>query len=160
MSRFDPGTFFGGEPRTIRALLVEDHPVFLAYVSGVLASNPAVHIVGRAQDGTQAIRSAVASNPDLVLLDIGLPGINGLEVARHILRSLPKCRIIFVTQEASAEFVEEAFAIGATGYVLKTQANEDLWPAIMNVCEGKAFLSSGLEQPARLNPDLQRLATI
>ena len=156
MVHSDPGSLFARDPRKIRALLVEDNPVFLAYVSGLLAREPAVHIIGRVQDGLDAIQSAAEMVPDLILLDIGLPLMNGLQVARHIRHTLPKCSIIFLTQEGSPEFVEEAFDAGATGYVLKTRVNEDLWPAVMNACEGRHYLISGLEQPAKFQSVVQR----
>jgi len=157
MVDLNPGSLFTTAPRKIRVLLVEDNSIFLAYVSRVLARDPAVHIVGRVQDGLDAIQSAAESAPDLVLLDIGLPRMNGLQVAKHILRGLPKCRIIFLTQESAPEFVEHAFEIGAAGYVLKTRANEDLWPAVLNVCEGNHFLSSGLERPTKFQSGILRL---
>lgn len=151
-----PGSSFAGDSHTIRVLLVEDNSIFLAYLSGMLARNPAVAILGHAQDGIQAVRSTFESKPDVVLLDIGLPRMNGIEVAKRITASVPTCKIIFLTQEGSPEFVEAAFEVGAAAYVLKTHANKDLWMAIVSVCEGRQFLSSGLKQPAKLGSGLQQ----
>lgn len=157
MVYLNPGSLFGKDPRKIRALLVEDNAIFLAYVSGLLARAPGFHIIGRVQDGLEAIQSATELVPDLILLDIGLPRMNGLQVARNILRTLPTCRIIFLTQEGSREFVEEAFDAGATGYVLKMWAHEDLWSAVVNVCQGRRYLGSGLEVPSKFQSVVQPL---
>ena len=127
----------------IRVLVVEDSRPFQAYVTDYLACKTGVRVVGRAQDGVQAIRCAQELNPDLILLDIGLPVINGMEVAKRILQFAPKCRIIFLTQESGHEFVEEAFSLGAVGYVLKTRINLDLWPTMVN-----AFAGTEWPQPA------------
>ena len=127
----------------IRVLVVEDSRPFQAYVTDYLACKTGVRVVGRAQDGVQAIRCAQELNPDLILLDIGLPVINGMEVAKRILQFAPKCRIIFLTQESGHEFVEEAFNLGAVGYVLKTRINLDLWPTVVN-----AFAGTEWPQPA------------
>jgi DNA-binding NarL/FixJ family response regulator len=158
MSHYGPGKSCAESPTRIRTLLVEDNPDFLAYASGLLARKPLVEIIGQARDGFQAVRRATQTAPDLVLLDIGLPMMNGLEVLKRILSNVSKCRIIFLTQEASPEFIEAAFEGGASGYILKTRATEDLWPAILSACEGRFFLGSGLEQPTSLRSGIRRFA--
>ena len=84
-------------------------------------------------------------HPDIILLDIGLPGINGLEAARQISKVASQAKIIFLTQETSAEVVEEALFLGAWGYVLKASAGSELGAAIEAVSRGQQFLSCGLE---------------
>jgi len=155
MVDLNPGSLLAKDPRKIRTLLVEDNGAFLDYVRGVLARNPAVHIIGQARDGLEAIQSATELIPDLILLDIGLPRMDGLQVARNVLHNVPKCRIIFLTQEGGADFVELAFEIGAAGYVLKTRANQDLWRAVIHVCEGRRYLGSGLEPPPKFQSVVQ-----
>ena len=157
MAYLNPGSLFAEDPRRIRALLVEDNAIFSAYVSGVLARDPRVHVVGQVRDGLEAIQRTTELLPDLILLDIGLPGMNGLQVARTILHSAPKCRIIFLTQEGAPEFVEDAFDAGAAGYVLKMRVNEDLWPAVLHVSAGRQYLGSGLELPGKFQSVIQSL---
>lgn len=157
MAYLNPGSLFAGDPRRIRALLVEDNAIFSAYVSGFLTRDPRVHVIGQVRDGLEAIQSTTELLPDVILLDIGLPRMNGLQVARTILHSVPKCRIIFLTQEGSPEFVEAAFDLGAAGYVLKTRVNEDLWPAVIHVCEGRQYLGSGLKMPGKFQSVIQSL---
>jgi len=130
-------------PFVIRVLVVEDSRPFQGYVCDLLARKTGIHVVGRAQDGVQAIQCAQELTPDLILLDIGLPLMNGIEVAKRVLRFAPKCRIIFLTQESGHEFVEEAFKLGAVGYILKTRINQDLWPTMVN-----AFAGTEWSQPA------------
>ena len=127
----------------IRVLVVEDSRPFQAYVTDYLACKTGLRVIGRAQDGLQAVQCAQELHPDLILLDIGLPLMNGIEVAKRVLRFAPNCRIIFLTQESCHEFVEEAFNLGAAGYVLKTRVNQDLWPTIVN-----AFAGTEWTQPA------------
>ena len=135
-------------PSHISVLLVEDSPAFQAYVARLLDFSQDIEVVARAQDGVQAVRYAQEFKPDLILLDIGLPLLNGIEVAKRVLQFAPDSKIIFLTQESSHEFVEEAFNGGAAGYVLKMRLNSDLWPAIASVREGKQFVSPGLRRPA------------
>jgi len=91
----------------------------------------------------EAVRKAEELRPDLILLDIGLPEINGIEAARRIRGLVPESKIIFSTQESSAETIQEAMRLGAWGYVFKIHANVDLLVAIDAVLLGKRFVSSG-----------------
>lgn len=84
-------------------------------------------------------------NPDLILMDIGLPTLNGMEAAGQIRQSLPQARIVFLTQETSAEVVEEALCLRALGYVHKARVTDDLFPAMAAVLRGERFVSSGLD---------------
>jgi DNA-binding NarL/FixJ family response regulator len=87
--------------------------------------------------------------PDLILLDIGLPSMNGIEAARRIRKLSPKSKILFVSQESSADLVQEALALGALGYVVKTDAGKELLTAVKAVVQGKQYLSSGLSSQNR-----------
>ncbi|MGA7292924.1 MAG: response regulator transcription factor [Terriglobales bacterium] len=89
-------------------------------------------------------RAAQALNPDLILLDIGLPTLNGIEGARQIHKLVPESKIIFVSQESSPDVVQETLSLGARGYVLKTRAASDLLAAVDAVLAGKQFVSDGL----------------
>ncbi len=93
-------------------------------------------------DGLEAVRKACELRPDLILLDIGLPRLNGIEAARQIRTLVPESKIIFLTQESSAEVVEEALRLGACGYVKKLKAAKDLLAAVQAVVSGNQFVSS------------------
>jgi len=125
----------------IRVLLVDDHEPFRRYVSSMLQEQTNIQIMGEAEDGLQAVRQAKDLQPDLILLDIGLPGINGIEVARQIGGIARKARIIFLTQESSPEVVQEAFDLGAWGYITKAQAGAELLPAVQVVSRGERFFN-------------------
>jgi len=104
--------------------------------------------LGEAENGLVALQKCVETQPDLVLLDIGLPELNGMQVARIIQKLVPSCRIIFLTQENSSEIVEEAFKLGAAGYVVKSRAVNDLIPAMVAARNGRCFIGSGVEHSA------------
>jgi DNA-binding NarL/FixJ family response regulator len=103
-----------------------------------------LQIVAEVSDGLEAIQQAEELKPDLILLDIGLPTLNGIEAAREIRKLAPESKIIFVTQESLADVVQEALSMGVLGYVLKAQAGTDLIAAVEAVIEGRQFLSSSL----------------
>ncbi len=102
-------------------------------------------MISEVGDGLQAVEKTQELSPDLILLDIGLPSLNGIEAARQILKFVPQSKIIFLTQETSAELVREALNVGACGYVVKSRAVSDLLGAIEAALQGKRFISSGLD---------------
>jgi len=111
---------------------------------------PEVQIVGQGSDGMEAIEKAQELQPDLVLLDIGLPKLDGIKAALRIRECAPKTRILFFTENSSADIAEEAMRTGADGYVVKAGAAQELLPAVEAVLQGKRFLSSllgGNNQP-------------
>jgi DNA-binding NarL/FixJ family response regulator len=129
----------------IRVLLVEDHEMFRRFICSKIQQQTNFQIIGELEDGLQAVEQAEALQPDVILLDIGLPRLDGITAARRIRNVAPKAKIIFVTQESSEEVVEEAFDLGAWGYVLKAQTETELVAAIDAVSNGQRFLGSGLE---------------
>jgi DNA-binding NarL/FixJ family response regulator len=100
-------------------------------------------VVSEVSDGLEAVRKAEELQPDLVVLDIGLPGINGLEAARRIHKSCPASKILFLSLESDTNVVQESLRVGALGYVDKKKAEVDLLAAVQAVCEGRRFVSSG-----------------
>ena len=131
-------------PSTVRFLVVDDYEPFRRLVRSILGRKPALQIVGEACDGQEAVRKAEELKPDFILLDIGLPTLNGIEAARQIRKLSPESKIIFLTQESAAEVVQEAVELGARGYVLKTQAGSGLLAAVDAVLEGRQFFKNGL----------------
>jgi DNA-binding NarL/FixJ family response regulator len=125
----------------VRVLVVEDHEPFRRFICSTLGSRPALQIVCALSDGLEAVQKAEELEPDLILLDIGLPGLNGIEAARRIRRHSAKPKILFVSQESSADIVQEALYIGALGYVIKAHAALELLPAVDAVLRGDQFVS-------------------
>jgi DNA-binding NarL/FixJ family response regulator len=132
------------ERSIVRILLVDDYEPFRRFVRSTLRKRPSLQIVAEVSDGLEAIQQAEELKPDLILLDIGLPTLNGIEAAREIRKLAPESKIIFVTQESLADVVQEALSMGVLGYVLKAQAGTDLIAAVEAVIEGRQFLSSSL----------------
>jgi DNA-binding NarL/FixJ family response regulator len=118
---------------TVRVLVVEDFAALRQVICLKLEKRLGLQVVGEAADGLEAVQKAVELKPDLVLMDIGLPSLNGIEAARQIRKLVPECRIIFLTQDSSQEMVQETLRIGAQGYVVKTNAARELFPTIEKV---------------------------
>ena len=131
----------------LRVLVVEDFAPFSQCICSTLAERLDVQVIGKASDGLEAVHRAEELKPDLILLDIGLPTLNGIEAARQIRQLCPESRIIFVSQESDADIVQEALSFGALGYVLKPMARGELLTAIKAVCDGRPFVGGGLSVP-------------
>ena len=127
-----------------RILVVDDFPPFRGWASSVLQDEPALLVIAYAADGIEAVQKAEELRPGLIILDVGLPKLNGMEAARLILKASPACKIIFLSQECSADIVSEAIRLGASGYVVKAHAAKELLKAIRAVLEGKRYVSKGL----------------
>jgi DNA-binding NarL/FixJ family response regulator len=112
-----------------RILVVEDFAPFRKFIRSTLATRPGLQVAGEAVDGLEAVQKAADLKPDLILLDIGLPTLNGLECARRIRMLAPQSKIIFLSQESCVDVVREALTL-ACGYVLKTRATSELLTAI------------------------------
>jgi DNA-binding NarL/FixJ family response regulator len=132
-----------------RVLVVEDHEPYRRVLCELLQQRGDLLIVGEAADGLDAIRQAETLRPDVVMLDIGLPTLNGIEVARRIRANVPNAKLMFVTNESSLEVVEQAFSKGAHGYVYKPRAHRDVLPVLEAIIRGGRFVSGGLERIAR-----------
>ncbi len=130
---------------SIRILVADDFGPWRSSVRHILAKRRDLQVVGEAADGLEAVQRAEELQPDLILLDLSMPDLNGIEAARRIFRVTPKSMILFVSQERSAAIAREALNTGAHGYVIKTDANSELLCAIAAVLQGKRFMSSQLE---------------
>jgi DNA-binding NarL/FixJ family response regulator len=128
----------------VRILLVDDFVPWHRTVTMLLKANTALQVVSTATNGLEAIRKAQELQPDLVLLDIGLPGITGIEAAEQILKVSPRSKIIFLTENDCDMIQEKALSTGACGYVLKSSAVYHLLPAVEAVIQGKQVMGAEL----------------
>src|SRR5208337_1270379 len=134
-------TEFPGEP-SVRVLLVDDCEPFRHFVRSMLGKRSEFQVVGETSDGLEAVHKAEELQPDLILMDLGLPSLNGIEATRRIRKLAPTSKVLFVSQVSSADVVEEAFRSGASGYVVKDLAGRDLLVAVEAVLQGRRFVSS------------------
>jgi len=116
--------------------------MFRQFVVELLGKRPELQVVGEASDGPEALQKAVELRPDLILLDISLPSLNGIEVARQMRSLVSESKIIFLTQEFSSDVVQEALSLGAWGYVTKNMVLADLFAAVETVLAGMTFVSN------------------
>jgi DNA-binding NarL/FixJ family response regulator len=124
-----------------RTLIVEDHNLLRQGLRSMVSGLPDFEVVGEAREGKEAIRQALALQPDLILMDLSMPGMNGIEATAQIKRRLPQIRIIALTAFKSDEYVREALRAGADGYVMKDASYDELLIALRSVMTGKTFLS-------------------
>jgi DNA-binding NarL/FixJ family response regulator len=129
---------------SVRVLVVDDFELFRRFICSTLGKRQDLQVICEASDGPEAVQKAGELKPDLILLDIGLPTLNGIEAARKIRKLAPESKIIFVSQESSTDLVQEAISLGALGYVGKTSAGSDLLAAVEAVLENRQFVSGGL----------------
>ncbi len=125
----------------IRLLLADDHTLFRKGLASLLEKEPGFEVIGEAQDGAEAIRKAQADKPDLVLMDIHMPGLNGLEATRQITNALPATRVVMLTISEEDKDLFEAIKCGAHGYLSKKVEPEKLRELIEGVFRGEAPLS-------------------
>ena len=124
-----------------RVLVVDDYQPWLRFIRSMLQEAWELQVMAEASDGREAVQKAVQLQPDLILLDIGLPTLNGIEVARQIRKHNPDAKILFVSEQRSQDVIREAMRTGS-GYVIKSYAPRELLPAIKTVLEGGRFVSS------------------
>ena len=129
---------------SIRVLVVDDYEPWRRFTCTTLMKQPELQVIGEVSDGLEAVQEAKELQPDLILLDIGLPTLNGIEAARRIREVSPASKILFVSENRSPDLAEGALSNGASGYVVKSDAAGELLPAIKAVLEGKRFVSASL----------------
>ena len=128
----------------LRILIVDDSEIIRRGVCTLLSGDPDLRVVCVARDGLEAVEQAQSEKPDVIVLDIGLPRLNGIEAARRIRKVSPNSKILFFSHYDSWAGAREALNTGAAGYVVKSDATRDLITGIHTVCEGKHFVSSSL----------------
>lgn len=131
---------------TIRIVLAEDHALVRAGICALLRQLPDMEVVGEAGDGRAALAMIEALQPDVVLLDIGMPEMNGLDVAAHVARQFPQVRRIMLSMHANEEYVWQALQAGASGYLLKDAGTAELELAIRAVMRGDTYLSPAVSR--------------
>lgn len=130
--------------KPVRMLIADDQRPIREWVRSKLCSSARFEIVAEAGDGYETVAKAEALNPDVVLLDIGMPGLNGIETATLLRSVVPQAKIIFLSQNADPDVIRKALNDGARGFVLKCKAESDLLPAIHTVLLGETFSSDVL----------------
>ena len=138
--------------RTIRVLLADDHTLMLGGIHKILSTK--VDLVGSVRDGRALVKAVEDLRPDVVLLDISMPLLNGIDAARQIKKSHPQIKLIFLTMHADRDYVVEALRVGASGYLLKWSAEEELEAAIRTVMDGGIYLTTAL--PGDLSESILR----
>jgi DNA-binding NarL/FixJ family response regulator len=131
-----------------RVVIADDHALMREGIKALLALAPDIEVVGEAEDGAQAIEACKRLEPDVVLLDIAMPGLGGLEAALGIRREVPRTKILVLTQYEDREYVSRFLKAGASGYVLKKAAGSDLVSAIRAVQRGGLVLDPGVARDA------------
>jgi DNA-binding NarL/FixJ family response regulator len=124
---------------TVRILVADDHPIVRHGLKTLLVGDPTWEVIAEAEDGVEAVEKACRLHPDLIILDVTMPRMNGLEACRRIRKSVPECEVLIVTQHDSPQMMREALDAGARGYVVKSNAARDLLAAVAAVSQHKAF---------------------
>jgi two-component system response regulator NreC len=138
-------SYSGFETMPIRVLLADDHALIRQGLRALLEKH-GFQIVAEASDGQEALRSVMEANPDVAIVDISMPLLNGVDTARELKKSSPKTKVILLTQHDEEQYVTESLRAGVRGYVLKSQAGSDLVHAIQEVCRGSVYLSPNISR--------------
>jgi DNA-binding NarL/FixJ family response regulator len=144
--------------KPIRVVLADDHPIVRAGIREALKVIPGVEVIAEASDGREAIELVKSLQPDVVFMDISMPGLNGLEAAERILKAFPQVRIIILSRHDSEEYYWRALQVGASGYLLKQAAIAELKAAVQRVTGGEIYLSREISARLRDQLPLQRIA--
>lgn len=131
---------------SLKLLVADDHELVRKGIRAIVAEQPSWEIVAEATTGREAVEKAKTAKPDIVILDVSMPELNGMEAARQMLRNDVKCRILMLTVHESDQIVREAIVAGVRGYVLKSDANRDLVGAIDAVGRNRTYFTPRVEQ--------------
>ena len=132
--------------KNIKIVIAEDHTILREGLKALLTSDPQFDIIGEAADGREAVRCVEKLGPDLILMDLSMPRMSGMEAIREIKNRYPQTRIIALTVHKTDEYLHTTLQAGADGYVLKDATHDELVLAIKNVMKGKSYLSPGVSE--------------
>jgi len=130
----------------IRVLLADDHTLVRTGIQMILQHIPGVEVVAEARDGREALQLIKTAQPDVVLMDIAMAGLNGLEATAYITQEYPEVRVIILSMHASEQYVVQAIRVGAAGYLLKDAAKTELETALQAVARGDIYLSAAVSK--------------
>lgn len=133
----------------IRVLLVDDHTVVRKGIRALLEQEKDIEVVGEAEDGLKGVQACIEYAPDVVILDMALPLLSGVEVARKIREKLPETRILILSMYDDEEYIMDSFKVGISGYILKDVVVSDLVAALRSVYRGSTFLSPSVSEKLR-----------
>jgi two-component system response regulator NreC len=142
---------------SLRLIICDDHTLMRHGLRKILEEKPEWQVVAEAGDGREAVRLAEAHKPDVAILDIGMPLLNGIDATRQIVRKVPECRVLILSMHSDETYILRALQAGAKGYLLKDSAGKDLIRGIAAVSAGKTFFSQVVAQ-AMLEDYVRRLA--
>ncbi len=128
-------------PTRLKVLLVDDHALVRRGFRRMLEDEPSFQVVGEASDGAEALKRAEELRPDVIVLDIAMPRLNGLDAARQLKRVMPTVKMIFLTVSEDPDLAAEAFRVGASGFLLKNSAASELFQAIQEVLQGRSYVT-------------------
>ena len=129
---------------SVRVLLVDDHELFLEGMKELIRKAPDLELAGQARDGRQAVDRTAELKPDMVLMDMSMPGLNGIQATREIVGQSPEVRVLILSMHNDREFIVESLRAGAQGYILKECTAAELYQAIACVAQGQYYLAPSL----------------
>jgi two-component system response regulator NreC len=132
--------------RKIKVVVADDHTILRQGIKALLDNQEGIEVVGEAKDGREAIKTIEELLPDVILMDIAMPGLNGLEATRRIKKKFPKTKVVVLTMHANEEYIFQILNAGADGYLVKETAFQDLISAINAVHKGAAFMSPSISK--------------
>jgi len=132
--------------RDIRLLIADDHTIVREGLKKLLESEGGVEVVGEAVDGRDAVTKAMDLMPDIVLMDLSMPGLHGLEATRQIIKRMPKTQVLILSMHKNEAYVLQALQSGASGYILKDSASEEVVTAIQAISRGDSYLSPSISR--------------
>ncbi len=132
----------------MRVFLADDHPIVLAGIKALVTADPRFEVVGEAGDGPETLNACIRLAPDVLVLDISMPGLNGVKVAEQLLARRPSCRILVLTVHEDRAYLRQLLKIGAAGYLLKRSAAEDLIRALSAIAAGGLYLDPAVAELA------------
>ncbi len=144
--------------KPIRVIVADDHPIVRAGIREALKGLPGVEVVGEASDGRQVLDLVKAHPPDVVFMDISMPGLNGLEATERVIKNFPEVRVIILSRHENEEYYWRALRVGASGYLLKNGIVSELKAALQRVAGGEIYLSREISNRLRQKLPLEQIA--